>query len=491
MKSVNKVLLSILFLSIIGMPVYGQTIEYDKKAGENKFEEIVKTYGLYSDTNMTNYINKVGQRLVSHLDSSLFDFKFFIVDNHIPNAFALPGGYIFITTGLIPILNTEEELAGVIAHEIIHSNNRHAVRQLRKRILPVILTLPINIAGTYIPGVSIVSKPIMTLENLMFASYSRKFETEADEQGVALASKSGYDPLALKRALDRIMYVFEYLTGEKEKKSALADHPYTPIREKNIIEVSDSLKTIRIDPITKDFIAEFKGLIYGKSVNRGIIKKNAFIQAKKDLFVQFPEFWQIENQDTVLLAQSIHRDAVFTLKTVDSTATGKEIAEEYIKNLNQEHKKAIVKSGICIVNNKKAYEVQFEEVFYSDTTYGRAIWITIGENSLNINTISDIKENHSIEDILYSLRTLTKEEKESVKVQYIDIVMANNKETVTELCKRTNNKINPSHTALLNGIDLKTTLVKGQEIKIIQERIYTPQPLTNLVDYKNNKEITL
>ena len=474
MKKLNIVLTIILIFFVTSLSVFAQNIKYDKKIGEKKYNEIVKTNGIYVDVNMTNYINRVGQRLVSNLDSALFKYKFFIVDDYIPNAFALPGGYIFITKGLISILNTEAELAGVMAHEIIHANNRHGIRQIKKRIIPVILTLPINIIGI-VPCTGIITKPIMGAENLLFASYSRKFETEADEQGVTLASRSGYDPLALKRALDRLMNVFEYLTGEKEQRNYLIDHPYTPTREKSITEIAKKLRTVKIKPITNNFITEFKGLGYGKSTKKWIVKENIFIQASKDIYVEFPEFWRFSNFDTLIVAQSPHKDAVFSLSIVDSVVSVKEIGEQYLKKLSNKHKKVIVKSGACMVNDTEAFEVKFEEISFNDTIFGRTIWLPIGGNLVNINTISDIKKNNTINDIIGSLRTLSNKEKESIMVQYLDIVRAKEKESVPELCKRTQNMIKPSLTSIINDIDINKSLKKDQEIKVVKERVYIPK----------------
>lgn len=467
---ISSLLIALLFT--VNTSVSGQSIKLDKKLGKKNYEEVVKTYGLYNNKEMNNYLNKVGQKLVSQLDSALFEYKFYIVNQPEPNAFALPGGYIFITTGIIPILQTEDELAGIIGHEIIHSNNRHSVRQLRKKILPTILSLPIKVASAITPGSGIITAPITTSENLIFASYSRKFENEADEQGIVLAAKAGYNPLALPKALNRLMKAVEFLTGEKETKSYFADHPYTPDRDKNINKIAKDLKIATSDKISKDFLLEFEGITFGNNPANGVNNKNEFLQLNRNFHIKYPENWILVNNDSVIIGYSKQKDAFLSLKATTSKLSPKEKAEDYIKNLTKKQKKFFVKSEEYKVNDKKGYIVNFEEVFFNDTTYANILWLTIDNKLFEISSMSDIKNSKILNDITKSIRPLSKTEKESIMIKYIKIVKANKGETIIDLCKRTECAIDPKLAAILNSHKDNDKLIDNEEIKIIKKRQY-------------------
>ncbi len=470
MSKFKYLIINIVLIIFTHSVTNGQSIDLDKKIGKTNFETVVKTYGLYKDSSMNIYINKVGQRLVSKLDTALFEYKFYIVKNEVPNAFALPGGYIFITTSLLPIINTEDELAGIIGHEIIHSNNRHSVRQIKKRIIPAIITLPIDIVADIVPIFGTLTSPIKSAESMLFASYSRKFETEADEQGVILAAKAGYDPLALISALNRLMNTFEYMTGEKEEKSYFADHPYTPDREANIKAVTKNIVNKKTEKITKDFVKEFDGLMYGTNPDKGIVKNNELTQLKKDFFIKFPKFWILQNHDTLVVGYSPNKNAAYVLAFDDNKDTPEELAKKYIDSISKKHKDNIVSSQKTKVNGVVGYVIHFEQVSYSDTTFANILWLPIGENMFKISTVSNIKDNKTIQDITKSIRILTKSEKESVMVKYIKIATAKENETIVDLCRRTNNKVQPDMIAVINGININTKLKEGQDIKIVLEK---------------------
>ncbi len=120
--------ISFFLLSIFSnISVYGQRLEIDRYLGEENAKTVKNVMGIYEDTAMTKYLNDLGQKLVSHLEKPLFKYQFKLVTD-----FTLLGGYIYVTTGLIPLLESEDELACILAHKIVHSNNRHSIKKIKK-----------------------------------------------------------------------------------------------------------------------------------------------------------------------------------------------------------------------------------------------------------------------------------------------------------------------------------------------------------------------
>ena len=290
---------SALFSILLLSPLFSisQSIDLDKELGAQNAKMVELQMGIYEDPAKTEYIKSVGQRLISRLEDPLFDYQFHIVPDMAPNAFALPGGYVYVTTGLIPILESEDELGCILAHEIIHANNRHSIRQLKTSIFPRLLELPGNLIGLLNKDLgALFNAPIQTSNALLLASYSRGFETEADIEGIKIASSAGYDPNAMISSLSRMSAAIEGAVGYKEEKSYFNDHPYTPDRTKTIKKNTSKMEWESKDPISEDFLFEFDSVLFGKSPSQGVVRENQFLHPDLNFFIEFPEDWSIENQ---------------------------------------------------------------------------------------------------------------------------------------------------------------------------------------------------
>jgi predicted Zn-dependent protease len=174
----------------------GITIEKEKQIGEEFVLQLQQYVSLVEDPFLTSYINRLGQRLVAQLGPQPFKYRFFIIADPSINAFAVPGGYIFIHTGLIRLMDREGELAGVLAHEISHIYARHMVKAMEKARIPNIASLmgamaAIFLGGPIAPALAAGSMAAGASANL---KYSRDFEQEADSLGFRWMSQAGYNP---------------------------------------------------------------------------------------------------------------------------------------------------------------------------------------------------------------------------------------------------------------------------------------------------------
>ena len=200
-----KGLLSVILACVYSISV-SQDYSLDRKLGEENSKLVEQEIGIYKHDSLQWLINSVGQKLVSRLKNKPFEFHFYLADSEEPNAFALPGGYIYVTRGILPLLQTEDELAGVMAHEIIHVMQRHSVKQIQKSMLTGILKLPGNlinsVTGTQLGN--ILNTPIGLVTGSYIAKYSRGHESESDKFGIQLAASAGYKTDALADALERL-----------------------------------------------------------------------------------------------------------------------------------------------------------------------------------------------------------------------------------------------------------------------------------------------
>lgn len=127
---------------------FAQDVSLDKKLGAETALMVEHEMGIYQHDSLQLLVNSIGSKLVSRLRINPFEFKFFLADTEEPNAFALPGGYVYVSRGLLPLIQTEDELAGIMAHEIIHVAQRHSVKQMKKGAVTGLLTVPGKILNT-------------------------------------------------------------------------------------------------------------------------------------------------------------------------------------------------------------------------------------------------------------------------------------------------------------------------------------------------------
>src|SRR5262245_42077298 len=199
----------------------------EKKLGAEAAEEVERTVGLISDPRVVGYVRQVAGRMAKVAKRPDVAWQFNVTDDVEPNAFALPGGYVYVTRGLLALCNSEDELAGVIGHEMAHVLERHAARRAGAATpFAVLFGVPAAILGTVSPTLGgIVGGTGRLASSAALASYSRDQEREADDRGIALAARAGWDPAALAaflQTLDRE----EALSGaDPDRPRFLSTHP--------------------------------------------------------------------------------------------------------------------------------------------------------------------------------------------------------------------------------------------------------------------------
>lgn len=307
--------------------------------GRQAHEEVIKFYGVYEDQALQDYVNEIGQRLARNSHRPDLEWHFTVVDSDEINAFALPGGYIYITRGIMAYLNSEAELAAVLGHEIGHVTARHSVRQQSQGLL----------AGILATGAAIFtgSQAVADLANIggqaILLGYGREMELEADRLGAEYLAKTGYDPQAIIDVVGVLknQEMFEIDLAKQENRQprvyhgVFATHPSADKRLQQAVQVAGKPVGGNSGRIGReDYLSRIEGLSYGGSKAQGIVRENRFYHADMNMTVAFPRGWVVLNQRDRLLAHTPAQDSFLQL-TVDQRPEDQSPREYLIEALGR------------------------------------------------------------------------------------------------------------------------------------------------------------
>ena len=254
--------------------------------GETEHKKIIKQFGIYENRKLQSYVNSLGEFLVSTSELSNKTFTFTILDSPIVNAFALPGGYIYLTRGLLALCDNEAQLAGVISHEIGHITARHAARRYTKSVGT---NLILNVLGTLTNNQ--VTKNLMGQgAGLFLLSYSRSQEYEADKLALRYMNRAGFEPFQMANFL-QLMENYSKIKSKILKikntgSELLRTHPNSSKRVNEVIVEANNVS--QINPIIgRDiYLKKIDGLLFGHNQDEGFFLKDRFVHPK--LQITFP-----------------------------------------------------------------------------------------------------------------------------------------------------------------------------------------------------------
>jgi predicted Zn-dependent protease len=467
----------IIFSAISSCLCTAQDISYDKKLGAENALMVEQEMGIYHHDSLSRLINAVGQKLVSRLKDNPFEFRFFLADSPEPNAFALPGGYVYVTRGILPLIQTEDELAGIMAHEIAHVTERHSIKQMKKGLIGGVLQIPGNLINTITRTRigNILNTPIALSSKAFISKYSRGHERDADTYGIQLAASAGYDARALADALERLSKGIELITGKTEKKDYFSDHPFTPSRVTDIRNAAPKYKPVNPSPIKKSrqkFQENFNGLCFGQNPKQGIFKDSLFVHPDLGFSWIVPAGWQTVNKPASVGSYAKKGDAFVALSIVDTAKTAREIGEE-VKSKAEKSEGITVQSSLdTTINHNKAYLLRLKSEEKKTVVFLELLWIDFENNVFTLASAFTSPNRQAAHQALCSFRKSHKEELDAIVQYELHILPAQKNETIAHISERSGNKLSLPMTAILNDLDQKSPLAENEWVKIIQSIPY-------------------
>ena len=479
MQTVRSAQLTLVILLLCACSGTGRiAIDDETQAGNRIAQQIEEQIGLYPAEFLAEYVDAVGRRLVAGMGTTPYYFRFRVIDEGKPSAFASPGGYIHVSRGLLALLNSEDELAGVLAHEIIHVTQHHHARQVRRSIAPGILASPgraiDKVVGDDIDNM--INAPIDAVGGTFIAAHGYDQETEADRLGMELAARAGYSPGALARALYNLERTVTFGSDGSDTTDFFDSHPTTPTRIDEIERLAAGVDWEPVQPFAHDkqaFLDRLNGLTWGPAnAMQGILRAQHFLQPDMDISIDFPNGWHAVNTPLFVGAFAPENEALVILGGAERSGPAADIAAEFIEELR---KKADIEPAEALavqLETGPAYLVRIEDPSSEPPVSIFYLWVNARNTTFRIIGVGSASFSNALRDTVLSLRNLTSDEKLSIFDQRIRIVLADAGETIEALSKRTDNAFSPELTAAVNGLPDNVVLTQDQLIKILRREQY-------------------
>ncbi|MEQ8440439.1 MAG: M48 family metalloprotease [Alphaproteobacteria bacterium] len=315
------------------------SLEDDIALGRREHPNLVAQFGgEYDNPRLQSYIDRMGTELAQYAEYQEFSYTFTIVNSWIINAFALPGGFCYVSRGLIALASNEAELAGVISHEIGHVNARHTAQRIAQAQLAQGLLLGAVIAT----GQSAVGQMGGQLAGMVLRSYSREQELEADSLGIRYMSRAGYNPEAMVAFLDT-MRDHSQIEAEKrglppesvDERNIMATHPRTiervqqaSVRAAELVQPGQVINRER-------YLTHIDGMLYGDDPDQGIVRGTEFTHGPLRFYFKVPDGFTINNGASEVVATKRDTEAavVFDMDDMESGDVYTYLVREWAGNV--------------------------------------------------------------------------------------------------------------------------------------------------------------
>jgi len=447
--------------------------------GRKTNQEVLQQYSVYENPALQKYVQNVGDKVARNSHRNNLIYRFTVLDSKEVNAFALPGGYIYITRGLMAYLKSEAELAAVIGHEIGHVTARHSVQQYSANQLT---NFGIALGSIFIPGMNQASSQLAQLFGAaLLRGYGREHELEADRLGAEYLARTGYNPKAMLDVISVLknQEVFEKELAQAEGREAriyhgvFSTHPDNDTRLQEVVETAQTLSeaTASANYVGyEEYISYMDKLIYGDSPREGILRGRRFFHEELGFSMSFPKKWNVTNRPDRILLTAPGGGALIQISAEDInkklSPRNFMIQRMGLNNLDDESSLNInglnAHTGISVINRGQGPQpTRFIVIYFEQRAYIVA-GIAKVANELG-------KYDHAILDTAKSFHALTKNEEILAKPLRIKVVQADDETRFSNLAKQSPLESQAeSQLRLLNAKYPDGEPKKGELLKLVE-----------------------
>ncbi len=446
--------------------------------GQQQDAEIRREMGVYNDPALQAYVSEIGQDLarVSHRPN--LPWTFTIVDSPAINAFALPGGYVYLTRGLLAYLDDESELAGVLGHEIGHVTARHAAQAYTRQAQA---NLGLTILSIFVPSTRPFTDLGATGLGVLFLKHGRDAELEADRLGVEYGSSAGWDPTGVPRFLSTLARVDAL--GEDGVPNWLSTHPDPGSRVGQAAPVVGKFASATATKRNRDaFLDRIDGLVYGDNPEEGIVRGHVFLHPVLRFGLNFPEGWHVTNSPEAVMAREPGTEHYMVLQEVEQPRGLRQGSGGLGASIGDVAVAAMRSAGYSVVDGRieQIGGLPAHVGLYRGTAKGtgkvmmRAAHIAMGRQMYVVAGFAPEAEFTAVDrDVLPSIRsfhTLSAAEASRVQPNRVDFYVVKPGDSWQSIAVRQGkNIVNAATLAIMNAREVNVQPAAGERIKIVVE----------------------
>lgn len=454
----------------------------EEELGEEASEAVERKLGFIADHDIEAYVQEIGARLARNSPRRELRYRFHVVEMIEPNAFALPGGHIYVSRGLLALVNSEEELANVLAHEVAHlALQHHAYRELEVRkakVLGAIATLVGALAGGT-TGAMVAAQGWMIAGQGMLAAYGRDQERESDWLGQEIARDSGWDPLAMASFLRSLDRYTRLQRGSSRLPGYFDTHPGSTERLAKAAVRYEHAEPLPDDERGREtYLEAVEGLIVGQNPDEGLFLETRFVHPGLGFSLRFPDGWHTANEHAAVRAISPRRDSMVILELQgegeDPEAAAHEYAAKVEAKLSETQKHRI--------NGNLAFRARTQLDLEGGKVKAEITWIAYEGRLYRIMGVlpsGRFARGDEFARTARSFRRLSPSERDGLKVTRLRVAESESDEDLDEISLRTRNQWSRDETAVMNGLGVDESLEDDALVKVAVPEPWTPsEPAT-------------
>lgn len=440
----------------------------EEQIGAAEHQKIAAQYGLYDDPKVNAYVESIGRKIAANTERDGVEYKFYVIDSPIVNAFALPGGYVYVSRGLLALANSEAEVAAVLGHEVGHITGRHTAERYSRA---AVTSLGANILSAAIDN-GAAAQALGVGANLYLSSYSRSQETESDSLGLRYMTRAGYAASEMPKFLSSLQAqsgLDARMNDKSEGFSYFSTHPATGDRVNQTYAQASQYPeggTVGHDA----HMRAIDGLPYSDSASQGFAKGNTFYHPEVGFAYDVPNGYRFVNQPNQVIALKKNGPTII----FDMAGNpGRLDAANYLKNVWTEGKTVSNIDSITIngmpaatgmitgtVNGKQS-TIRLIAIEFERERFAR-FQIAIPSNT-------SAQEIENLKTASYSFRKLSSREQSSLRPHMIDIVTARSGDTIQSLAaKMPYDDYNVEQFRVLNALLPNEAIQAGRKYKVIR-----------------------
>jgi predicted Zn-dependent protease len=433
--------------------------------GQQYDTQVVATIGLYPDPVWQRYIQQLGARLAATSERPNLPWTFRVVNDPAVNAFALPGGFVYVTRGILPFFNSEAQLASVVGHEIGHVTARHTAAEMSKQQL---IGLGLAVGSMASSQVAKYAGTANQALGILYLKFSRDDESQADQLGLRYMRRANYDPREMPA-------VFVMLDNEGKAAAGagggqlpewLATHP-TPAHRLDAInqQIAALPQNFSGTVVSRDaYEQRLSGLVFGTNPREGYFRGSQFFHPDLRFQFTFPEGWTLQNGAQAAVAVSPAQDAA-----VELSQAAEPSADAAARVFLSQQGITSGGSARASVSGLPSVSAPFAAATANGTLRGTVLFVEYGGAVYRIIGYAPEASwptyQATAERALQSFQRLTDPAALNVQPQHVDIVTVAGRTTIATLARQRASPVSAAGLALINQVELETPFASGRLVK--------------------------